>query len=613
MMVFWMAYVAVITLIMGVAGLVVERAAQLRKAPTRPVWIASLLASLILPVASFTVPVQTPGLSSAIDRAAPQAAAPLRRMTAAAVQPSAWLVMEPGHIAPKLDVNTLLVWGWGATSGLMLLAILFNGALLHLRKRSWRGQLVAGSLVLVSEDFGPAVVGLLRPSIVLPQWIAEAPPQTQSIVVAHEQSHLDAKDTQLLAVALLLILAMPWNLPLWWQLRRLRAAIEMDCDSRVLREGASVAAYGETLVLVGERQSSRFALATAMSEPTSFLEHRIRNMLAKRKKSAWASATALAALGSVVAASAVLTTLILLTPVIARASDPAKTQAARDLFGGAVDLSGAWDVRGSIGVPGKAVLGIAPTCEFQQAGSRLAGVCKGPNSLGTAAGAVDGGHVSWRWEATSYTPVGLSGLASFEGEIGPDDVIRGTWKFSSAPSLTGEFTQLRRSAAPLPTACCFSEQTTDGAMKRYRSSQWGFALDVPKRWNAFPANLANSPNEVVRFASGENGTHLMIVFRSPNDPVVSPEERSKRVQQILAKAGFSNFVSGETRIGSKVVRTLDFDISRNGQVWSCRHYFITDGTLVYVLGFGTTNRKEAFGVFDQMAKSFVSGEAPNRG
>jgi hypothetical protein len=146
-------------------------------------------------------------------------------------------------------------------------------------------------------------------------------------------------------------------------------------------------------------------------------------------------------------------------------------------------------------------------------------------------------------------------------------------------------------------------------MRRFQSREWGFALDVPRRWNAFPANLANSPDEVIRFASGEHGHHLLIVFRSPNDPAVSPDERFASIRQVLKQAGFSNFVSGETRIGSKVVRTLDFDKSANGRVWSCRHYLITDGTLVYILGFGTTDRKAMFDLFDRMAKSFISTAA----
>ena len=37
----------------------------------------------------------------------------------------------------------------------------------------------------------------------------------------------------LMVTALTLILA-PWNVALWWQLRRLRLAVEMDCDRRVV-------------------------------------------------------------------------------------------------------------------------------------------------------------------------------------------------------------------------------------------------------------------------------------------------------------------------------------------------------------------------------------------
>ena len=78
------------------------------------------------------------------------------------------------------------------------------------------------------------------------------------------------------------------------------------------------------------------------------------------------------------------------------------------------------------------------------------------------------------------------------------------------------------------------------------------------------------------------------------------------VQLVLAKAGFSNFVKGETRIGSRRVATLDFDQTLpDGSVWSCRHYFIIDGTLMYTLGFGTNNREAMFDTYDRMAKSFA--------
>ncbi len=57
--------------------------------------------------------------------------------------------------------------------------------------------------------------------------------------------------------------------------------------------------------------------------------------------------------------------------------------------------------------------------------------------------------------------------------------------------------------------------------------------------------------------------------------------------------------------------TLDFDKpEKGGGTWSCRQYYVVDGTLVYALDFGSTNRDVMFGLYDRMAKSFVFGESP---
>jgi bla regulator protein blaR1 len=117
------------------------------------------------------------------------------------------------------------------------------------------------------------------------------------LVIAHEHGHLEAHDARLVTIALGLLVCMPWNLPLWWQLRRLRFAAETDCDARVLRRGYDVSRYGEILIAVGERQSATIAMVAAMSEPSSLLEQRIRNMLRKKTKYAHATAAALACLG----------------------------------------------------------------------------------------------------------------------------------------------------------------------------------------------------------------------------------------------------------------------------------------------------------------------------
>jgi hypothetical protein len=128
---------------------------------------------------------------------------------------------------------------------------------------------------------GPAVVGLVRPRIVVPRWVTMALPSHQASVIAHEQSHLEARDPQLFTLALAFLVFMPWNLPLWWQLRRLRYAIEIDCDSRVLKGGVDPAHYGEALIVVGERQSAYVGAVAAMSESKSFLEERIEHMIRK--------------------------------------------------------------------------------------------------------------------------------------------------------------------------------------------------------------------------------------------------------------------------------------------------------------------------------------------
>ena len=141
-------------------------------------------------------------------------------------------------------------------------------------------------------------------------------------------------------------------------------------------------------------------------------------------------------------------------------------------------------------------------------------------------------------------------------------------------------------------------------MKHYKSSEWNFALDIPKRWHSMPPQCTNSPYEVMRFVSKENGSHVLIVFREIHDSKQTLQQVSDAVQKILAGHGFGNFVPGNTAIGSRPVLTLDFERQKDGATWSCRHYFVADDTLRYTLGFGTTNKAETFDLYDKMAKSF---------
>jgi hypothetical protein len=141
-------------------------------------------------------------------------------------------------------------------------------------------------------------------------------------------------------------------------------------------------------------------------------------------------------------------------------------------------------------------------------------------------------------------------------------------------------------------------------MKHYQSSEYHFGLDIPKRWNSFPAVPTNSPYEVIRFASEEDGSHILIIFREPHDPKQTIQKRANQVQQILVEQGFGNFATAETTIGSRAALTLDFDMPQGDGTWSCRQYIVAEGTLSYILGFGTSNKVGMFELFDQIAKSF---------
>jgi hypothetical protein len=113
----------------------------------------------------------------------------------------------------------------------------------------------------------------------MPQWVLDGPHATRAVVLAHEQEHVAARDPRLLILGLLLVAIAPWNVPLWWQLRRLRFAIEVDCDARVLSRGTETRAYGEVLLSIGQRRSFTPIGAIALTEPASQLLRRIRIMM----------------------------------------------------------------------------------------------------------------------------------------------------------------------------------------------------------------------------------------------------------------------------------------------------------------------------------------------
>jgi hypothetical protein len=278
----WMVYVFVVTVILAVAALSAERALRLHRSMARWVWAAAIIASLVVPTLIASVSIQLPSITRPT---APQKPIALRNATSLPLPLLTRIPVPPPGSRRGATLDSQVERYWLAASSVMLLLIAASAVQLYWRRRRWERAVIAGVSVYVAPGVGPAVVGLLRPRIVLPPWVVEATPSLQADVIAHEQAHLAARDPQLLTVALCLLVFMPWNLPLWWQLHRLRRAIEVDCDARVLRAGRDVVCYGETLVEVGARQSGFIGAVAAMSESRSFLEQRIKIML--RKPNGW--------------------------------------------------------------------------------------------------------------------------------------------------------------------------------------------------------------------------------------------------------------------------------------------------------------------------------------
>lgn len=303
-MIAWMIYATLVALALSAAAFTAERAARVRRRTTRWVWLVAMLGSLALPTLISSVTLRLPGMLQS------GAMPPPVVLRAATTIPMPALLVPLDGTQPYGAPDPVAMWlrtGWLALSLLMLCALFASAVLLQRRKRGWHEATLCGECVLVAPDAGPAVAGLLRPRIVVPTWSLQAPEPQQRDVLAHERSHLEAGDPRLIALAVTLLALMPWNPLVWWQFHRLRRAIEVDCDARVLRGGRDLVAYCETLLHVGQCRSSRIGLVPAMSESSSFLEQRIKLMLTKRNK--WAGVSALvlvcASLGMTVLAAQV--------------------------------------------------------------------------------------------------------------------------------------------------------------------------------------------------------------------------------------------------------------------------------------------------------------------
>lgn len=278
----WMLYASLTSALCVAAAALLEPVFAARRIPIRLLWLTSLVAALAL--ASWAAARPDPRSASTALAIAPlEPAAARHRLAPAGPAPgTASISVRTTGDTRAVAMDLVLAGLWAGSAAMCLTVLLCSALRLRRMRRLWREDVVAGVPVLVSHDVGPAVIGLVHHRIVVPAWIRSFDAEAQGLVLRHEREHVQAGDPLLLWSAAVLVRLTPWNLPLWFALQRLRHAIEVDCDARVLRDRPDARRYCALLLDVGERTIAGVAPLPALAEPATGLERRILAMTTQR-------------------------------------------------------------------------------------------------------------------------------------------------------------------------------------------------------------------------------------------------------------------------------------------------------------------------------------------
>jgi bla regulator protein blaR1 len=270
----WMLGATLFALLLGGAALAGERALRLLRRPSRGPWFAAMCAAVAWPAIALALPFMLPPPPG--GDGAP-VVLPAVRTTFDAIANS----LPTVSIVWNTRLNAGLAGLWATASLVMLVRLaLAMRALARVEQAATPG-VVDGIPVLLTSTLGPAVLGVRAPRLLVPRWLLELDAPQRALVLRHEQEHCSARDPQLMLAVALAVAVVPWNVGVWWIARRLRLALELDCDARVLRAVEEPERYGRLLLFIAQRHSHT-ALAPMLAESNSHLSRRINVMNAPR-------------------------------------------------------------------------------------------------------------------------------------------------------------------------------------------------------------------------------------------------------------------------------------------------------------------------------------------